>query len=60
MGRDYTKIVAWQRALELTLRVYEETRSFPKSEMFGMTSQLRRAAYGVASNIVEGSRGPVG
>ena len=38
----------------LTLLVYEETRAFPKQEMYGLTSQLRRAAGSVAANIVEG------
>ncbi len=55
MPRDYTKIVAWQRAHELTLAVYEGTKQFPVEERFGITSQLRRAAYSVAANIVEGS-----
>jgi four helix bundle protein len=55
MAREYKKIIAWQRAHELTKRIYQETRSFPKDEMFGMTSQIRRAAYSVPSNIVEGS-----
>ncbi len=53
--RDYKKIIAWQRAHELTLRLYKEAQSFPSEEKFGLTSQLRRAAYSVAANIVEGS-----
>ena len=53
--RDYTKIVAWQRADDLTVLVYERTRAFPREEMYGMTSQMRRAAYSVPSNIAEGS-----
>ena len=55
MPRDYTKIVAWQRAHQLTLAVYRLTQAFPKAEMFGLTSQLRRASTSVAANIVEGS-----
>ena len=55
MGRDYRKIVAWERGHILTLAVYQLTRSFPSDERFAMTSQLRRAAYGVPSNIAEGS-----
>ncbi len=53
--RNYKKIVAWQRSHELTLAVYKVTKSFPMEERFGLTSQLRRAAYGTPSNIAEGS-----
>jgi four helix bundle protein len=53
--RDYTKIEAWKLADDLTVAVYERTRSFPREEIYGLTSQLRRAAYSVPANIVEGS-----
>jgi four helix bundle protein len=53
--RDYTKIEAWRLADDLTVAVYECTRSFPRDEMHGLTSQLRRASYSVPANIVEGS-----
>jgi four helix bundle protein len=53
--RDYTKIEAWRLADDLTVVVYERTRSFPKEEVYGLTSQLRRASYSVPANIVEGS-----
>ena len=53
--RDYTKIEAWKLADDLTVAVYERTRSFPKEEAYGLTSQLRRASYSVPANIVEGS-----
>jgi four helix bundle protein len=55
MARDYTKIVAWQRAHQLTLHVYKVTAAFPREELFGLTSQLRRAGYSTPNNIVEGS-----
>jgi four helix bundle protein len=55
MSRDYKKIIAWERGHELTLSVYRETKSFPAEERFGLISQLRRAAYGLPSNIAEGS-----
>jgi four helix bundle protein len=55
MARDFRKIRAWQLADALALSVYDATRRFPKSEIFGMTSQIRRAAVSVAANIVEGS-----
>jgi four helix bundle protein len=53
--RDYTKIETWKLADDLTVAVYERTRSFPKDELYGLTSQLRRASYSVPANIVEGS-----
>ncbi len=53
--RDYTKINAWKLADDLTVTIYERTRSFPKEELYGLTSQLRRAAYSVPANIAEGS-----
>jgi four helix bundle protein len=55
MARDYRKIRAWQLADAFALEVYTVTRGFPKSEMFGLTSQMRRAAVSVAANVVEGS-----
>src|SRR5215475_9980773 len=53
--RDYTKIEAWRLADDLIVSVYERTRSFPREEVYGLTSQLRRAAYSVPANIVEGA-----
>ena len=53
--RDYTKIKAWALADDLTVAVYEVTKAFPKEEMYALTNQLRRAAYSVPANIVEGS-----
>jgi four helix bundle protein len=53
--RDYTKIRAWQFADDLTVAVYGATKAFPKDEIYSLTSQLRRAAYSVPANIVEGS-----
>jgi four helix bundle protein len=53
--RDYTKIEAWRLADDLTVAIYERTRSFPRDEIYGLTSQLRRAAYSVPANIAEGA-----
>ena len=53
--RDYKKIEAWKLADDLTVFVYEQTKIFPKEEIYGLTSQLRRAAYSVPANIVEGA-----
>jgi four helix bundle protein len=53
--RDYTKIDAWKLTDDLTVSIYKVTASFPKDETYGLTSQLRRAAYSVPANIAEGS-----
>jgi four helix bundle protein len=53
--RDYTKIEAWKLADDLTVAIYQQTRTFPREELHGLTSQLRRAAGSVPANIVEGS-----
>lgn len=51
----FEKLSVWQKAVDFADRVYEATRSFPGDERFGLTSQLRRAAVSVSSNIAEGS-----
>ena len=53
--RDHTKLRAFELADQLALAIYKETRYFPREEMFGLVSQLRRAAVSIASNIVEGA-----
>lgn len=53
--RNHTKLKAFHLADRLARSVYRKTASFPKEEMFGLTSQLRRAVVSIASNIVEGS-----
>jgi four helix bundle protein len=55
MGRPYETSVAWQRADDLVVEVYRVTQAFPKSELYGLTSQMRRAAVSVAANIAEGA-----
>ena len=51
----YRDLVAWQRAMDLCCESYKLTSSFPRREQFGLTSQLRRTAISVPSNIAEGS-----
>ena len=53
--RDYTRIEAWRLADDVTVAVYEATSGFPKEEMYGLTSQLRRAAYSAPANLAEGA-----
>jgi four helix bundle protein len=50
----YQKLLAWQKADELAFQVYGATKGFPKEEIYGVTSQLRRAVLSVPTNIVEG------
>ena len=52
--QDFKDMIVWQRAKELTMLVYEGTRQYPKAEQFGLTSQVRRAAVSIVSNIAEG------
>ena len=53
MGASYQNLVAWQKAMDLVTDVYKVTGAFPKEELYGLTSQLRRAAVSVPSNIAE-------
>jgi len=52
--RSYRDLVVWQKAMELVAEIYRLTRAFPADEMFGLVSQLRRAAVSIPSNIAEG------
>ena len=52
--RDHTKLRAFELADEVVILIYQVTRKFPKEEIYGLTSQMRRAAISVPSNIVEG------
>ncbi len=52
--RDFKKYKVWELGHKITLEIYRITKDFPKEELYGMTSQMRRAAYSIPSNIVEG------
>ncbi len=54
MTESYRNLIAWQKTKDLALDVYRCTRKFPKDETYGLTSQIRRAAVSVPSNIAEG------
>jgi four helix bundle protein len=53
-SQSYRDLFAWQRAMDLVELAYRHSRRFPKEEMFALTSQLRRSAVSVPSNIAEG------
>jgi four helix bundle protein len=53
-ARTFEDLIVWQKSHALTLSVYRLTAGFPKQEMYGLTSQMRRAAVSVAANIAEG------
>ncbi len=55
MEKGYKKLLIWQKADELAYQVYLAAKSFPKDELYGLTSQLRRAAASIPINIVEGA-----
>lgn len=55
-GNGYRDIIAWQKSMLLVEQVYRFTSKFPPSEQFGLTSQMRRCAVSIPSNIAEGSK----
>lgn len=52
--KDYKQLMVWQKAHILTLALYKATADFPKDELYGLTSQIRRAAVSIPANIAEG------
>jgi four helix bundle protein len=53
-AKTFADLLVWQKAHQLTLRIYRETERFPKTETFGLTSQLRRSSVSIAANVAEG------
>ena len=52
--KDYRKLKVWKKSHELVLKIYEITSNYPKSEMYGLVSQIRRASISIPANIAEG------
>ena len=52
--KNYRELITWQKAMDLVEEVYKESRHFPREEMYALTSQTRRAAVSIPSNIAEG------
>jgi len=53
-AKDFTDLIVWRKADQVTTGVYEITKAFPRHELYGLTSQMQRAAVSVPANIVEG------
>ena len=53
---SYKELIVWQKSMDLVVAIYTLTEKFPREEIYGLTSQMRRAAVSVPSNIAEGSR----
>lgn len=52
--RSFHDLIVWQKSLDFSIKIYEITKSFPKEERYGLTSQIQRAAVSIPSNIAEG------
>ena len=52
--KDFKQLQVWQKSFSLTLSIYHATKDFPRAELYGLTSQIRRAAASTAANIAEG------
>ncbi len=55
MLKSYKELIVWQKAIDLTVKIYKITSKFPRTELFGLTDQIRRSAVAIASNIAEGN-----
>jgi four helix bundle protein len=52
--RSHRDLIAWQKAMDFTVVIYQVTKNFPREELFGLTSQMRRCSASIAANIAEG------
>ena len=57
MDKPHKRLLAWQKSMNLVVDIYELTKSFPRDEIYGLSSQVRRASVSVPSNISEGAAG---
>lgn len=57
MDKPHKRLLAWQKGMDLVVEIYELTKGFPRDEIYGLTSQIRRASISVPSNISEGAAG---
>ena len=52
---NYKELKVWQKSVDLAVKIYDATKNFPREEVYGLTSQIRRCAVSIASNIAEGA-----
>jgi four helix bundle protein len=52
--KSYSELIAWQKAMDLAVSIYRQTERFPKEELYGLQSQMRRAGISIPSNVAEG------
>ncbi len=55
MAQSFRDLLVWQKAIQLTVQIYELTRTFPREEIYGLTSQMRRSEISIPSNTAEGT-----
>lgn len=54
--KSYKELTVWQKSMDLVIEIYKLTKTFPKEELYGLTSQMRRASVSIPSNIAEGAQ----
>ncbi len=55
MARSYRELLVWQKGIQLTVLVYQLSKTFPREDLYGLTSQMRRSAVSIPANIAEGA-----